>query len=100
MIHVWWSPKRGLHWALRISTRQAAEHAHRPGRIVRAFIGYSGWSAGQLENELRHQSWVPAGPQADLLGHDHDRSLWAVLLRRLSPLHRILAEAPKDPLLN
>lgn len=96
----WWTKKRGLHWALRISAKQAAEHAHRPGRIVRAFIGYAGWSAGQLENELRHHSWIPVTPQPDLLGHDHDHSLWSALLRSLSPLHRILAEAPMDPLLN
>jgi putative transcriptional regulator len=96
----WWSQKLGLRWALRISAKQAAQHAHRPGRIVRAFIGYSGWTIGQLENELLHHSWIPVGPQPDLLGHDHDRSLWPVLLRNLSPLHRILAEAPTDPFLN
>ena len=96
----WWTKKLGLHWALRISAKQAAMHSHRPGRIVRAFIGYSGWSCGQLENELHHHSWIPVGPQPELLGKNHDPSLWAELLRQLSPLHRILAEAPKDPLLN
>jgi putative transcriptional regulator len=96
----WWNQKLGLRWAMRISAVEAVDHAHRPGRIVRAFIGYSGWSAGQLENELRRQSWFPASPQPDLLGHEHDRELWSLLLRRMSPLHRILAEAPEDPLLN
>jgi len=96
----WWTQKRGLHWALRISAKQAAIHSHRPGRIVRAFVGYSGWSAGQLENELRQHAWIPVGPPPDLLGHDHDRSLWSALLRGLSPLHRVLAEAPDNPLLN
>lgn len=96
----WWSRKLGLRWAFRISAKEAAEHARRPGRIVRAFIGYSGWSPGQLENELQRVSWFPVAPQADLLGHEHDLSLWADLLRRLSPLHRILAEAPANPLMN
>lgn len=96
----WWSKKLGLRWALRISAKQAAMHAHRPGRIVRAFVGYAGWSAGQLENELRHHSWIPVDPPPNLLGHEHDASLWATLLRGLSPLHRILAEAPFDPFLN
>lgn len=96
----WWSKKLGLRWAIRISAEQAAEHARKPGRIVRAFIGYSGWTSGQLENELLRQSWFHVGPQQDLLGHDHDRGLWSALLRSLSPLHRILAEAPEDPLLN
>jgi putative transcriptional regulator len=96
----WWSRKHGLRWALRISADEAAEHSHRPGRIVRAFIGYAGWSAGQLESELKNPSWFPTCPRPDLLGHAHDRSLWAQLLRGMSPYHRILAEAPADPFLN
>lgn len=96
----WWSKKFGLRWAIRISAEEAAAQARRPGRIVRAFIGHSGWSPGQLENELRRQSWFTASPPPDLLGREHDRSLWSNLLRSLSPLHRILAEAPENPLLN
>ena len=96
----WWSRKLGLRWKLRISAEDAVAHAHRPGRIVRAFVGYSGWSAGQLESELRRSSWIAARPRADLLGLEHDRQLWSELLRQVSPLHRILAEAPDDPSLN
>lgn len=96
----WWSKKLGLRWAMRISAKQAAEHARKPGRIVRAFIGYSGWSPGQLENELKRHSWFPVNPRPNLLGQPHDRALWAELLRGMSPLHRILAEAPEDPFLN
>jgi putative transcriptional regulator len=96
----WWSPKRGLRWALRISAEDAAAHSQRPGRIVRAFIGYSGWSAGQLETELRSASWITAKPKPTLIRHSHDRSLWTSLLRSISPLHTILAEAPDDPSLN
>jgi putative transcriptional regulator len=96
----WWSKKLGLRWALRLSAKSALDHAHKPGRIVRAFLGYSGWTAGQLENELRRNSWIAARPQPNLLGHEHDRSLWSELLRPISPLHRILAEAPDDPYLN
>jgi putative transcriptional regulator len=96
----WWSRKLGLRWAIRLSAKDAVAHAHRPGRIVRAFIGYSGWTAGQLENELRRNSWITARPPSDLLGLEHDRGLWSELLRHISPLHRILAEAPEDPSLN
>lgn len=96
----WWSPKKGLRWATRISAEDAVAHSQRPGRLIRAFIGHSGWTAGQLENELRHHSWIPARPQSDLLRHSHDLSLWSALLRDLSPLHRILAESPDDPTLN
>lgn len=96
----WWTPKRGLNWNIRISLDDAIAQAHRPGRIVRAFVGYSGWSAGQLENEWKHNSWIATKPVKDLLGQTHDRALWAHLMRGISPLHRILAESPEDPFLN
>ena len=96
----WWSKKQGLRWAIRISAEDAVTHTRRPGRIVRAFVGYAGWTAGQLEGELRRSSWIAARPQADLLGQQHDRALWSELMGHVSPLHRILAEAPEDPNLN
>lgn len=96
----WWSRKLGLRCAMRISAKTAVAQAHKPGRIVRAFIGYSGWSAGQLENELKRQSWFTTDARPDLLGRQHDLGLWSALLREMSPLHRILAEAPEDPFLN
>jgi putative transcriptional regulator len=96
----WWSKKLGLRWAARISAEQVLRHSAKPGRIVRAFLGYSGWSAGQLESELSRNSWISLSPPRDLLNHEHDKRLWAELLKGLSPLHRILAEAPEDPFLN
>lgn len=96
----WWNQKSGLRWAIRISVEDAIKHAHRPGTIVRAFIGHSGWSPGQVEGELKRNAWISTQPAPELLGADHDRNLWQVILRQLSPLHRILAEAPANPLLN
>ena len=96
----WWSPKKGLRWALRLTVADAAAHARLPGRLVRAFLGHSGWTAGQLENELRHRSWIATQPPPDLLSNTHDGQLWSELLGSLSPLHRILAAAPQDPGLN
>ncbi len=96
----WWSPKHGLRWKLRISAADAVKHTHRSGRIVRAFLGYSSWSAGQLENELRRSSWFTARPPKDILGLAHDPQLWNQLLGQMSPMHRILAQAPDDPSLN
>jgi putative transcriptional regulator len=96
----WWSPKKGLRWEIRMSAEDAIARAHKSGTIVRAFVGYSGWSKGQLEGELRRNSWITAAPDRALLGATHDRALWSGILRGLSPYHRILAEAPKDPFLN
>lgn len=97
---LWWNHQQGLKWALRISAEEAIKLSQQPGTMVRAFIGYSGWSSGQLENELRRNAWIATRPLPDLLAYDHDKSLWRDLLRPLSPFHRLLAEAPEDPFLN
>lgn len=96
----WWSKKSGFRWAIRIAVEEALKHSRRPGTIVRAFVGHSGWSPGQLEKELRRDSWITTRPVPELLGADHDSSLWYAILRHLSPFHRILAEAPANPVLN
>jgi len=95
----WWNKKR-LHSATRISADEAVRHAKRPGALVRAFAGYAGWSGGQLESELKRDSWIVTTAPGNLLGAVHDQNLWAEILRELSPYHRILAEAPKNPLAN
>lgn len=96
----WMTPKRGLRWAIQISPDEAVQHSKRPGRIVRAFLGYSGWAAGQLEGELRQVSWHLASPPSDLLGQNHHEALWNETLANLSPYHRILTNSPRDPSLN
>ncbi len=98
----WWGKgkARKLRTACRISASDAVRHAKQPGTLVRAFAGYSGWSGGQLENELRRQSWIVTRVPGNLLAVTHDRQLWSEVLRSLSPYHRILAEAPEDPFTN
>ncbi len=96
----WWNPNDGLHWQMRLPAKEAIVRTKQPGVIVRAFIGYSGWTGGQLENELRRQSWIPAKPGPDLLGKPHDEDLWADILKNMSPYHRLLVDAPPEPGLN
>lgn len=96
----WWNPNDGLHWQIRIPAEQAIRRTSQPGVIVRAFVGYSGWTPGQLENEMKRQSWIVAKPDAWLLGKSHDEALWGEILRSMSPFHRVLADAPPDPGLN
>ncbi len=94
---LWWSESEGLCFETSIAAPDAIKRAETPGVVVRAFLGYSGWSRGQLEDEIRHRSWIPAKPTADLLIRTHDQSLWSETLRNLSIYHTIMAECPEDP---
>ena len=90
-------PDNQLNFAMRLPVDQAVAKAKSPGVVVRAFIGYSGWTAGQLEGELKRDAWITTSPDSSLPGRQHDQSLWRELLQSISPFHRILAEAPADP---
>ncbi len=96
----WTEDDDSLHFATRISAQDAIERTHQPGTLIRAFAGHSGWEPGQLEGELRKNSWITTRPSAKLLSNTHDPKLWAELLRDISPYHRILAEVPDDIFMN
>lgn len=66
-------------------------------RRARVFAGYSGWSPGQLENELDEDSWlVEPVDDVDVLA-DPDEDLFGSALRTKGGTYRILALMPDDP---
>jgi putative transcriptional regulator len=67
------------------------------GMHVRAFLGYSGWSGGQLENELSRNTWVVSNIPEDLIRHAQDDTLWRVVLGAMGDEWRLLADEPDDP---
>lgn len=76
---------------------QLAEHDQ---NAIRAFVGYAGWSAGQLENELRQNAWVLQKPSREALRPERLPKLWFDIMRGLGPWFKMLAAAPDDPSLN
>jgi len=69
-------------------------------RRARAYAGFAGWGAGQLEEELEEGSWItePADVE-DVFTDDHDQ-LWSAVLRRKGGQYLLLATMPLDPSLN
>ncbi|MGH3385752.1 MAG: YqgE/AlgH family protein [Nocardioidaceae bacterium] len=64
---------------------------------MRIFAGYSGWSEGQLEEEIAEGSWyvVPA-ETTDLVTGDAE-TLWRRVLRRQPGELAFVATCPEDP---
>ena len=54
----------------------------KPSPPFRAYVGYAGWAAGQLEDELRRGVWVVAPAHGDAVFGDDLHGLWSDLLRR------------------
>jgi len=46
---------------------------------VRAYLGYAGWSAGQLEAELEAHAWITKPIITEVLDQESDSSLWSQL---------------------
>jgi len=59
-----------------------AAHRNAPRRALVA-LGYAGWAAGQLEDEIRNNVWLTCPPDEDLLfGADHEGK-WARALAKI-----------------
>lgn len=79
---------------------KAGDMAGQKDYTLRAFLGYAGWSAGQLENEMKHNTWFVAPVDTDVIGANDGVALWRVVLGSLDPELRLLAGEPEDPAVN
>lgn len=64
--------------------------------VVRAFVGYAGWSKGQLEGELAQHSWLVRPAGRDVLDVERCPTLWREITSSFGPWFQLLAEAPDD----
>jgi putative transcriptional regulator len=67
---------------------------------IRFFLGYSGWSAGQLERELKENSWVIAKVKSDIVMNNRGDDTWKRVLRGFKNKYRMWAEFPDSPEMN
>jgi putative transcriptional regulator len=67
---------------------------------IRFFLGYSGWSAGQLERELREDSWIIARVKSDIIMNNRGDNTWKRVLRSFKNKYRIWADFPDSPDMN
>lgn len=67
---------------------------------VHFFIGYSGWSKGQLEEEQKINSWLVSDlNHLDVLKKDSNK-LWQHVLRNMGGKFKVISNYPIDPNLN
>lgn len=93
-----WQKGEGL--KLHNHTLNAFPEAPQETPSVRAFLGYAGWSAGQLEAEMKQKAWIVQRPSKATLKFERLSRLWFDIMNKLGPWYRMLAAAPDDPSLN
>ncbi len=67
---------------------------------IRFFLGYSGWSAGQLERELGENSWVIVKVRSETIMNSRGRDSWKRVLKSFKNKYRMWADFPESPEMN
>ena len=67
---------------------------------IRFFLGYSGWDAGQLEDELKENSWLVSEINDEQILDSSDESLWLKLVREMGGKYSLWENYPENPSMN
>lgn len=67
---------------------------------IRFFLGYSGWTPGQLQEEIDKNVWIVNNNAANKLFNLEADSLWRSILREMGGKYKVLSNYPVDPRLN
>lgn len=93
--------KDGLYWGGSFEIlKLLIESGHVHPSDFRFFIGYSGWSASQLENEMKVKSWIVTSSKVEDIFSDEPDKLWRDTLKGMGKKFSILASFPEDPSVN
>lgn len=66
-------------------------------RDFRFFVGYSGWGAGQLQEELKQKSWIRHRVGEEMVFNDNPEKLWAEVLKNKGGRYKLISGSPLHP---
>ncbi len=67
---------------------------------IRFFVGYSGWSTGQLKEELGYKSWVTTKMHPSYIFKSKPEHLWQQVMFNLGDTFSVIAQIPETHSLN
>ncbi|MCW5908372.1 MAG: YqgE/AlgH family protein [Chitinophagales bacterium] len=67
---------------------------------VHFYLGYSGWSAGQLLQEMKDNSWIIAKANYRHVFQSDTNLLWREVMKALGGIYSTMAGYPENPILN
>lgn len=70
------------------------------GENIRFFVGYSGWSPGQLADELDTGSWIMSDMHPNYLFKSKAQKLWNQVLHHKGDVFGVIAQLPEAVNLN
>ncbi len=63
-------------------------------RNIRFYVGYSGWSSGQLNEELEYGAWVVADLYANYVFKTEAKNLWQTIMSNKGSAYSVIAKMP------
>lgn len=67
---------------------------------VKFFAGYSGWSEGQLEDEINENSWIVADVDDKTIMEDNIENIWKKTIESLGDVFKAWTNFPENPSYN
>lgn len=67
---------------------------------IRFFLGYSGWSQGQLDQEMQEGSWLTTQSNRRIIFDTPTQMIWQEAIRQLGGQYEMMINFPTDPQLN
>lgn len=91
--------REGVYWGGNFETLKILINS---GQIskgeIKFFAGYSGWSAGQLEEELEQNSWLVTDKySSEVVFVEDEENLWREVVIGLGPKYAHIANFPENP---
>jgi putative transcriptional regulator len=81
--------------SLMIETQQIAPDE------IKFFLGYSGWTAGQLNDELKDNTWIVSDQvDMELIFETEPEDMWQCALKLMGGRFSIYSNYPVDPRMN
>ena len=68
-----------------------------PEQDIRFYLGYSGWSGGQLAEEMDQNSWLVQRANEQFIFLDSESLIWPKAVNSLGKEYQYLTKAPVNP---
>ncbi len=92
---------KGLFWGGNMEDVRELAHLQKlTPENSRFFLGYAGWGANQMEDELKRNSWAVTRASAEIIFKTKSELLWKKLIRKLGSEYRLWDKFPVNPNLN
>jgi len=69
-------------------------------RDIHFFLGYSGWDAGQLEAEIKENSWLVTDVDEDTIMRDANQVSWNEYVKKAGSRYTLWENFPENPNFN